>query len=135
MVLWGEGEFTGFVCCFFVFLWHFVFNLHPPDDNPESQPYYKYTGAAGASATTGNSNSDYYNLQQLEENYQIAQYHQEIRSHYAQQNPGGNLLGKGMFGMVTSDLVELKAPSASSVNSAGLFFILVCVHHLHHSES
>ena len=56
------------------------------DDNPDSKPYYKYTG------------SDYYNLQQLEENYQIAQHHQEIRSHYAQQNPGGNLLGKGMLG-------------------------------------
>lgn len=102
--------------------------MYSSDDNPESQPYYKYTGASSnssSSSTTSNSvggisgNNDYYNLQQLEENYQIAQYHQEIRSHYAQQNPGGNLLGKGMFGMVASDLVELKTPTSSSVTSSG----------------
>ncbi|KAK6999231.1 scaffold protein salvador [Biomphalaria glabrata] len=88
------------------------------DDNPEGQPYYKYTGASsGSSTTSNNSNSDYYNLQQLDENYQIAQYHQEIRSHYAQQNPGGNLLGKGMFGLVTSDLHDLKTTSGSSASS------------------
>ncbi|XP_059161538.1 scaffold protein salvador-like [Physella acuta] len=83
----------------------------------DSQPYYKYTGG---SSTTSNNSADYYNLQQLDENYQIALYHQEIRSHYAQQNPGGNLLGKGMFGMAASDLVDLKTPSASSVNSSGV---------------
>ncbi|KAH9489433.1 hypothetical protein Btru_056366 [Bulinus truncatus] len=91
------------------------------DDNLETQPYYKYTGASsGSSTTSNNSSSDYYNLQQLDENYQIAQYHQEIRSHYAQQNPGGNLLGKGMFGLVTSDIIDLKTPSASSVCSSGV---------------
>lgn len=65
-----------------------------------------------------NKNNDYYNLQQLEENFQIAQYHQEIRNHYAQQNPGGNLLGKGMFGIDMKDLREIKAPSAPTVNSS-----------------
>ncbi|BFZ07680.1 hypothetical protein BsWGS_10719 [Bradybaena similaris] len=108
---------------------HTTLSIIREDDNPESQPYYKYTGASSnssSSSTTSNSvggisgNNDYYNLQQLEENYQIAQYHQEIRSHYAQQNPGGNLLGKGMFGMVASDLVELKTPTSSSVTSSGV---------------
>ncbi|XP_005105681.1 scaffold protein salvador [Aplysia californica] len=95
------------------------------DDNPDSQPYYKYTGAgsgssAGSGSASNGNNSDYYNLNQLDENFQIAQYHQEIRSHYAQQNPGGNLLGKGMLGLAASDLVDLKTPSASSMNSSGV---------------
>ena len=33
----------------------------------------------------GGYTADYYN--QYDENYQIQQYHQEIRNHYAQQNP------------------------------------------------
>ncbi|CAL1529664.1 unnamed protein product [Lymnaea stagnalis] len=86
------------------------------DENLEGQPYYKYTGATSG-GSTNSTNSDYYNLHQMDDNYQIAQYHQEIRSHYAQQNPGGNLLGKGMFGMAASDL---NTPSASSVNSSGV---------------
>ncbi|CAG5127422.1 unnamed protein product [Candidula unifasciata] len=107
---------------------HTALSIIREDDNPESQPYYKYTGATSNSSSGSNasnnvggisSNNDYYNLQQLEENYQIAQYHQEIRSHYAQQNPGGNLLGKGMFGMVASDLVELKTQT-SPVTSSGV---------------
>lgn len=36
-------------------------------------------------AVAGGYNTDYYN--QYDENYQIQQYHQEIRNHYAQQNP------------------------------------------------
>ncbi|GFR71419.1 salvador-like protein 1 [Elysia marginata] len=85
------------------------------DDTPEAKPYLKYTGA-----NSENNNESYMSQQQSDENYQIAQYHEEIRSHYAQQNPGGNLLGKGMFGVVASDLSDLKTSSTgSSVNSSG----------------
>ena len=53
-----------------------VFSLFYSDDNPDSQPYFKYTGASnGNTAVTtsaSNGNTDYYNLQQLEENYQVS---------------------------------------------------------------
>lgn len=87
------------------------------DDSAETKPYLKYTG------TSTDKNNELYVSQQSDENYQIAKYHEEIRSHYAQQNPGGNLLGKGMFGVVASDLSDLKTTSinssGSSVNSSG----------------
>ncbi|RUS70928.1 hypothetical protein EGW08_021310, partial [Elysia chlorotica] len=87
------------------------------DDNPEAKPYFKYVGASSENKEPLVSQQQ---QQQSDENYQIAQYHEEIRSHYAQQNPGGNLLGKGMFGMVASDLSDLKTPSTtSSVNTSG----------------
>ncbi|GFO48749.1 salvador-like protein 1 [Plakobranchus ocellatus] len=103
---------------------HTPLSIIREDDNLEANPFYKYTGANFESNGQSNNN-EHYASHLSDENYQIAQYHQEIRSHYAQQNPGGNLLGKGMFGMVATDLSNLKTPTTgSSVNSSGVGSLL-----------
>ena len=61
---------------------------------------------------------------------QIAQYHEEIRSHYAQSNPGGNLLGKGMLGVGVADVGEGRGEVAPGPSSGGCITVTVTHKHI-----
>ncbi|XP_060079151.1 protein salvador homolog 1-like [Ylistrum balloti] len=57
------------------------------------------------------SNFDYHS--QYDENYQIQQYHQEIRKHYAQQNPGGQIVKQSLHA-TTQKEIQTNVPSSGS---------------------
>lgn len=56
----------------------------------------------------GNYGNDYHS--QYDENYQIQQYHQEIRKHYAQQNPGGQIVKQSLHGSTQKE-IQTNVPS------------------------
>ncbi|XP_050405061.1 scaffold protein salvador [Patella vulgata] len=57
----------------------------------------------------GQGNTEYSSLQQHDDNYQIQQYHQEIRNYYAQQNTAANQ---------TSNLFSLSSDNSSQPTSS-----------------
>lgn len=65
-----------------------VFSADKQDD--VSSPYH------------GNYGNDYHS--QFDENYQIQQYHQEIRKHYAQQNPGGQTVQQSLHASTQKEI-------------------------------
>ncbi|XP_021370560.1 protein salvador homolog 1-like [Mizuhopecten yessoensis] len=63
-----------------------------------------------------NYGNDHHN--QYDENYQIQQYHQEIRKHYAQQNPGGQIVKQSLHASAQKE-IQTTVPSSASSGFAG----------------
>lgn len=90
------------------------------DDNQEPVT----TAAAHYGFSNYNNSGEYFNLQ-YDDNYQIQQYHQEIRNHYAQQNPANQQpVPTSMYSHVehitTQEVHSTTSSSSESCSISGL---------------